>query len=347
MSAFKSLRVVRQILGVLAQASLLTWLFAGFSGCSADETPTCVPGQSIACVTSGCSGYQVCKPDGKSYAACVCEDPSGQQFPATGPNSGRLGAQCETSDDCRAGLECLGVDSTLIGGEGPSAGMCLAKCLPDHDFCQGLDARSKCIVLSDAGTPANKADDAAYCLPGCELGTQPNESDKCRGRVDLVCSESVIGSGVGFCRPACRDDRDCSGRHCNLGSGLCGDSARTGEPIGTLCDVAASPSACSGGCYQQSEAYALCSGVCSYGTPGCGQSDTSGKLDYFCAIQQATRSANGDLGYCAFLCDCDDDCDRTDAVCEPNPGLSGKTGRAGVCGSRNLPSGGKRKNKAC
>ena len=36
----------------------------------------CVPGQSIACAgVAACTGYQVCRPDGQSYAACNCAPP--------------------------------------------------------------------------------------------------------------------------------------------------------------------------------------------------------------------------------------------------------------------------------
>ena len=306
---------------------------------------TCTPGQSIACTGTGaCAGYQVCKSDGSGYADCICGDGSGRTFPPAGAYSGHLGAACTVKDDCRTGFECIASGSKLIHGEGPSAGMCLAKCLVDHDFCVDFDATSKCFVLDDGGT-ADAADDVAYCLPGCKLGMHPDDKDKCRSRVDLVCSEAVAGSGVGYCRPACGRDLDCAPRTCDIATGLCGDSAPSGDPIGSSCD--ATSSKCAGGCIAHGRSYSECSGVCSFGTPGCGQSRLDPPLDYYCAEDPTTGSGKGDLGYCSRLCVCDRDCGRPDAVCEPRPDLMAKTGRAGVCGSKTLSSGAARKSTPC
>ncbi len=318
---------------------------ASAAGCG-DSKAQCVPGQSIACAGNGCSGHQVCNASGDAFGECSCDSVGSGQFPSTGPSSGLLGAACAGPSNCRVGLECVTANSTLIDGEGPSGGMCLARCLPDHDFCQGLDARSRCVVLSDGGTPDELTDDLAYCLPGCSLGTQPNELDKCRGRVDLVCSESSMGSGVGFCVPACRGDVDCPGRVCNLRTGLCGDAPARGDDIGAQCS-AEGPDSCAGGCIAHGGSYAECSGVCSYGTAGCGQDQSAFPLSYYCYLDPATASGNGDLGYCAKLCDCDADCDRPDAVCEPRPTLTPKTGRKGVCGSKTYPDGTGRKRTPC
>jgi hypothetical protein len=313
-------------------------------GCG-DAAATCVPGKSIACSRGGCSGHQVCRDDGKAYDECICPGSDPGEFPSKGPNSGLIGAACASAADCRLGFDCLTSDSRLVNGQGPSAGICLQKCLPEHDFCPDFDARSKCIVLSDAGTPSQTLDDVSYCLPGCELGTQPNELDKCRGRVDLVCAESPTGSGVGFCRPACRSDLDCAGRYCDLGTGLCSDATPTGSSIGSSCGSTAS--SCAGGCIDRTSTYSECCGVCRYGTPGCGQQDQDPPLDYFCLLDPTTGSGDGDLGYCARLCDCDDDCGRSDAVCEPNELWSADTGRSGVCGSRTLENGDPRTNTPC
>jgi hypothetical protein len=324
--------------------ALVVLVGAGIQGCG-DGAATCVPGQSIACSRGGCSGHQVCRDDGKAYEECICSDSDPGEFPRTGPHSGLIGAACTSSADCREGFDCLTQGSRLLDGEGPSAGICLAKCLPEHDFCDALDARSKCVVLYDGGT-SDELDDLAYCLPGCELGTQPNELDKCRGRIDLVCAESPAGSGLGFCRPACRSDLDCGERYCNLGTGLCGDEPRTGSEIGASCGVAPLAS-CAGGCIDHGSAYSECSGVCRYGTPGCGQQSQDAPLDYFCFMDPTTGSGEGDLGYCQKLCDCDDDCDRADAVCEQKDTLPASTGRLGVCGSREYTNGELRPNTPC
>lgn len=334
------------------RASLVVLLAASTLGLNVGCGSTkagCVPGQSIACSLGGCEGHQVCRDDGSAYDACVCSGPDDGDFPKAGPHSGLIGAACASSADCRSGLECLTRDSKLVNGEGPSGGICLARCLPEHDFCKELDARSRCIVLYDGGTASDKLDDVAYCLPGCELGTQPNDEDKCRGRIDLVCAEAPAGSGVGFCRPACRSDVDCGERHCDLGTGLCGDKAFTGGEIGDACS-GPQASTCAGGCIDHGSSYSECSGVCRYGTPGCGQEEQDAPLDYdyFCYLDPTSSGAGeGDLGYCAKLCDCDDDCGRKDAVCEPRSSLVDSSGRAGVCGSRTYANGDPRAHTPC
>src|SRR5258706_1270272 len=125
---------------------LLTLLGAG-AGCGHDAPATaCVPGQSISCAGAhGCAGHQVCKSDGSGSGECLCGDGGLRSFPAVGPFSGLLGAACTTPDDCRHGLECITTGANLIGGEGPSSGMCLQRCRKDHNFCQEVDATAKCI----------------------------------------------------------------------------------------------------------------------------------------------------------------------------------------------------------
>lgn len=318
---------------------------AALAPAACGDSTNCTPGQSISCAGNGCMGHQVCAADGKAYGECQC-DSSQSQFPAKGPSSGLIGAACTGAPDCR-GFDCLAADSKVINGSGPSAGICLARCIPEHDFCKELDARSKCIVVDNGGTTANTLDDIAYCLPGCQMGTQANDLDKCRGRVDMVCSESLLGSGTGYCIPACRADLDCAGRHCNLESGLCQDTAPAGDPIGAACTPGQATS-CSGKCVDEGAAYAECTGSCSFGTPGCGQNDNTLPLKFYCYKDPSkglgTAPGSGDLGYCAKLCDRDADCGRTDAACEPQPSLKPKTGRAGVCGSKMLPGGGVRPN---
>ncbi len=327
-------------------SSVLALPVVSLPGCG-EAKPSCTPGQSIACAGNGCAGRQVCNADGKAYGECQCDSNQGL-FPATGQYSGLIGGACTGPASCRAGFDCLTADSKLINGKGPSAGICLAKCLPDHDFCKELDARSRCITLDNGGTLSNTLDDISYCLPGCKMGTQANELDKCRGRADLACSESPAGSGAGYCVPACRSDIDCAGRFCDLSTGLCQDSPRVGDPIGAACAPGAAASSCAGACTTVAGGYAECSGVCNYDTPGCGQTDNSLPLSYYCfhdpAISSGTASGVGDLGYCAKLCNSDRECLRTDAVCEPMPSLAAKTGRAGVCGSKQLSTGAPRPN---
>jgi len=319
-----------------------------FGGCGGGtkQPPSmaCVPGRSIACNgAQGCPGHQVCRDDGAAFDVCVCA--GDETFPAAGPASGLLGAACEDDSDCRKGFSCLTSTSTGIQGEGPSAGLCVLECARDASVCEKADASSNCIVLDDRGTTSG-VDDAAFCLPRCALGDPTTDDDKCRGRIDLVCSEDTAGTGLGYCRPACRGDIDCGKRHCDLRTGLCGDDAPSGAAIGSACDPAM-PS-CAGGCIDHGASYAECSGVCRFGTPGCGQDPSVGKpYDFYCYLDPSGRGGEGDLGYCTRVCDCNDDCARDDAVCEPHASLMSDTGRAGVCASKLFASGGARPSLPC
>jgi len=256
-----------------------------------------------------------------------------------------LGADCEGDGDCRSGLTCWAAASTSVLGEGPSAGLCVASCAKNPKACAAIDPNSTCVELDNNGTPADTTDDAAYCLPNCKLGPPTASDDKCRARLDLVCSETAQGAGAGYCRPACRSDVDCAPRVCDLKTGLCGDAAPSGEAIGSNCDPK-SPN-CAGGCISHSATYAECSGVCSFNTPGCGQTNSTPPYDFFCTLDPATNSGPGDLGYCSKLCNCDDDCGRADSVCEPITALATKTGRKGVCSAKTYASGEVRTHLPC
>ncbi len=218
-------------------------------------------------------------------------------------------------------------------------------CSRDARVCAAADPGTECVVLDDRGT-TSATDDAAFCLPTCKQGNPATNDDKCRGRIDLVCSEDTAGTGIGYCRPACRSDIDCGARRCDLRTGLCGDVAPTGDPIGSTCDPAMPK--CAGGCIDHGASYAECSGVCRYGTPGCGQATAGGPpFDYYCYLDPSGKGGDGDLGYCTKVCDCNDNCGRADAVCEPQPDLMTATGRKGVCASKVFASGGARPSLPC
>ncbi|HEX3596795.1 MAG TPA: hypothetical protein VHU80_16915 [Polyangiaceae bacterium] len=324
--------------------ALLVLLFAAVPAGCGHGSSSCVPGQSQKCAGEmGCSGYQVCSSDGTRFDDCICGDGGSHPFPETGQFSGKLGAYCVAASDCRNGLECITSSSNAIKGEGPSAGMCLQQCRVEHSTCVSVDATSQCISLDDAGTPDDPSDDLAYCLPGCKLGEQPATEDKCRGRADVVCTEYPSGANAGYCRPACRRDLDCAPRVCDLSTGLCADSPRSGAAIGENCS---DNSACTGGCIDQGVSFSECSGVCSYDADGCNQGNNF-PFDYFCSIAASAKAGSGDLGYCAKLCDCDDDCKRTDAVCEPHHDLIARAGRQGMCASKLTDAGAPRAGIAC
>jgi hypothetical protein len=337
-------------LGVVIVAVALLASAGAVSGCGETKTAAepaetaCTPGRSIACTgVDNCDGRQICDKAGATYGACMCA--GDETFASAGPASGLLGATCRDDGDCRAPYSCLPSTSEGIEGEGPSAGLCVLECARDASICERADAAAKCVVLDDRGTSDN-VDDAAFCLPTCTLGDPKADDDKCRGRVDLVCSEEIAGTGLGYCRPACRSDLDCGDRRCNLRTGMCGSQPPDGAGIGSACDPTAP--ACAGGCIEHGASYAECSGVCRLGTPGCGQATGDGPpFNFYCYLDPAGKGGNGDLGYCAKLCDCDDDCERADAVCEAESSLTEATGRKGVCASKVFGSGAARPHLPC
>jgi hypothetical protein len=285
----------------------------------------------------------VCREDGSGYDLCVCS--GDETFPSRGPSSGLPGATCQDDGDCRAGLTCLTTSSTSLKGEGPSAGLCLAECARDPSVCESLYPDTQCVVLDQGETPAS-IDDDAFCLPTCKLGPPGEGDDKCRGRVDLVCAEDTAGTAAGYCRPSCRADLDCGDRYCNLSTGLCSDTPLSGDAVGAACNPAAPQ--CAGGCVEHGSNYAECSGVCRLNTPGCGQLPSSKPpYDFWCYLDPSRVGGDGDLGYCTRACDCNDDCEREDAVCSPEETLTGETGRRGVCASKVYASGGVRPGIPC
>ena len=312
------------------------------AGCGAEDSG-CVAGQSVACAGNlGCPGHQVCKADGSGYAPCKCggDLPDGG-FTQTGPQSGRLGAACNGDAQCRAGLTCLTERSTAIDGQGPAKGICTADCSTDASVCAGFEPESVCQAIS-VGKPGG----AAYCFAGCSLGEPGFGADKCRGRSDLACSETAAGSGQGYCRPACQNDPHCGSRFCDLSTGLCGDAKRTGDAVGAYCD--ANQPSCAGACLPHG-GYSECSGACTLGAVGCGENRDDGPpYDAFCLLEPSSLSALGDLGYCAKLCDCDGECGRPDAVCQPLAAQQrSETGRKGSCASTTFVGGSVRPGIPC
>lgn len=338
------------LLGKLRTLGAVVLAVAVFGGCAETKAKTdtvdaaCTPGRSIACTgVDNCAGRQICDKGGASYGVCICA--GDETFASAGPASGLLGATCRDASDCRASYSCLDSASDDVEGEGPSAGLCVLECARDASICERADASTTCVVLDDRGT-SDSLDDAAYCLPTCTLGDPDPDDDKCRGRIDMVCNEQTAGTGVGFCRPACRSDLDCGDRHCNLRTGLCADQPPEGAGIGSACDPTAPE--CAGGCIEHGSSYAECSGVCRLGTPGCGQSTADGPpFNYYCYLDPSRMGGVGDLGYCTKLCDCDDDCARADTVCEADDSLSEATGRKGVCASKVFGSGAARPHVPC
>lgn len=316
-----------------------------------DAPPNCTPGISTKCFgENGCEGTQVCQDDGYRYRQCVCNErnvvpPIVIEAGADGRLPNMLGAPCVIDADCGPELFCLTSKSQTIFGEGPANGLCVADCAKSAAKCAGIDPSSICRTFDDKGTTNSTSDDIAYCTRGCVAGA-PAGIEKCFDRPDVACL--ALGTGVtkGTCIPACRNDTDCSPRYCDLASGLCSDGPRTGSPIGSTCSATAR-NTCLGFC-KGTGAYTECSGYCSNGRGGCGESGVA-PFNYLCLAPLTTGPwAEGDFGYCRKLCDCNDDCGRPDAVCSPLAAAqAGAAERKGECRSSTTDAGDPRPGIAC
>jgi hypothetical protein len=137
----------------------------------------------------------------------------------------------------------------------------------------------------------------------------------------------VDGSSSGlpdFCLPACRGDFECGGRVCDLSLGVCVDALSGTVPAGAPCDPGAITDPCRGGICVRLQgggsegSPGVCSGLCRLGSVGCGEDPgSSGPLASLCLFTDDPSSGTGDLGLCASLCDCDDDCGNPALVCDP------------------------------
>ena len=214
-----------------------------------------------------------------------------------------LGRACTSA--CAVDLICE--DDPSIPG-----GVCSQPCEFDSD-CAAISSGSLC---------------SGVCFEACELGD--TTAAKCHGRDDFSCrlldfkdtdtactsndncpADAICTQGICVelyiaCLPTCGSDDDCSGRHCNLGTGRCDDTPPTGKPIGAPCDKDRD---CAGVCVSTSTGK-MCTGNCSLSAPhGCGWNG-QGKADAACWWTPIynPNATDGDGAYCGQLCDCDNDC---------------------------------------
>jgi hypothetical protein len=125
-----------------------------------------------------------------------------------------------------------------------------------------------------------------------------------------------------ICYPICSQDSDCQGRKCDVASGLCADTAPTGDPVGAHCmtNADAGTSNCAGGCLPIGSAAGgttvaanVCTMYCVVGSlnscnwVGAGVSLTSGGAHGVCALASSNAQA-GDIGFCTQECDTAADC---------------------------------------
>lgn len=247
-----------------------------------------------------------------------------------------VGKPCAQNADCATGLFCatVGGNEMLVGG--PANGVCTADCSINPDVCLGIDKNSLCVTFNASGS-------VAFCLQTCTLGTPASGVIKCLGRSDMGCTDAGFGDGSGYCSPACRGDFDCSGRACDLSTGLCTEASKIvgTKPIGSPCDPNSVTEVCKGGfCLSMPDGNGMCSGFCTLGTAGCGEDPTATKLDAYCLFTfDPALTDVGDQGYCGQLCDCDADCRFTGSVCAPDATLQRSSGRAGYCTPKTATNG--------
>ncbi|HEX4337737.1 MAG TPA: hypothetical protein VH062_17610 [Polyangiaceae bacterium] len=260
----------------------------------------------------------------------------------TGSSTSPIGQPCLKDSDCgTAGLMCLLPSSTDFLGGGVPNGVCTMDCSADltavsasvTSVCAKIDPNAICLGVTNT---------LGYCWEACTTGAVPTTETKCHARHDMACADPQ-GLGTGFCKPTCRGDFDCAGRVCDLADGICTDPIDKARnlPSGAKCDPNAATDTCTGACIGVQEGDAavasigFCSGFCKLGEVGCGVDPTSkDPVESYCLFGTDANSDAGDLGFCAELCDCNDDCKDPDFICSTVTGLSAQVGRLGACGPK-------------
>ncbi len=282
-------------------------------------------------------------------------NPGGDGGPVGNPRATAIGRPCIKASDCGTqGLTCLLPTGAEFDGAGVPNGLCTLDC--SADLTAVITAESACTKIDPTAICLPATATSAYCVEPCTIGMIPSGEVKCHNRHDTACSASRSGA-FAYCRPACRGDFDCSGRKCDLARGLCVDAPNLNgtRPVGTACDPNATTNACLGPCLGftsddgGSSNLGFCSGLCTIGEVGCGVDPTSkGQVGSMCLFAPSQSNDLGDLGFCAQLCDCNDECLDRDFICSAVMGLSGQVGRAGACGPVALDASGRpEKGIAC
>jgi hypothetical protein len=117
------------------------------------------------------------------------------------------------------------------------------------------------------------------------------------------------------CLPTCGNDSDCGGgQFCDFASGFCIPEAPTGLPLGSPCTPVGTGELdpCNGFCGALLSEHNQCQVTCTSGdTSACGDTG-SGTAEGACLFPTnftpAGDDPTGDQGYCAKLCDCDEEC---------------------------------------
>jgi len=252
-----------------------------------------------------------------------------------------IGQPCLKDSDCGTmGLTCLLPTGNDFLGGGIANGVCTYDCSSDITAVS-VTAESACAQVDPNATCLQVSPTQGYCWELCTIGAVPSSEIKCHNRRDMGCYDPD-GTGTGYCKPACRGDFDCAGRKCDLSEGICVDSipAAKNLPLGSKCDPNADSDPCQGTCIGISDgdssatpSVGFCSGLCKLGEIACGVDPSSkAAIQADCLFGPDQNADLGDLGFCAQLCDCNDDCKDPDFICSTLPTqLSSQLGRAGGC----------------
>jgi hypothetical protein len=284
--------------------------------------------------------------------------------PNTGGSSGSasttpIGQACLKDTDCSLpGLVCLLPTGSEFAGGGVSNGVCSLDCSKDITAVSA-SAPSTCFMVDQTATCLQVSNTQAFCVESCTPGAVPSTETKCHGRRDMACADPN-DTGRGYCKPTCRGDYDCKGRSdsalCDLADGTCVDKIDPTRKLaaGSKCDPNAADDICEGTCVgilegdASSTAVGFCSGLCKLGEAGCGVDITStDPADAYCLFGTTAASDLGDIGFCAQLCDCNDDCRNPDFICSTVSGLSMQIGRIGACGPKSAANSGEPNGIAC
>jgi hypothetical protein len=273
-------------------------------GCGSDDPgegySSCYIGEERSCLDSnGCKGTQTCT--ASTWQACVCNAESATDGSSA---STRLGGACVSSAQCPEGAVCLDPASSSWFGGAPPAGICAADCSVDASLCDNYEA-SVCITAGSGNS---------FCMPSCSVSAIPSDSSSCSAVPHSAC-DVLPGQETGFCRPFCMLDGDCASGLCDRRYGNCvSETPAASVSFGQRC----SPDAltCNGVCLQLSPGNYVCSNRCVFGsTSECAGTTSTDRLGA-CAYASSSAAAKGSLGYCAALCDCNDDCAASGFVCE-------------------------------
>jgi hypothetical protein len=308
-----------------------------------------------ACVVIAPSCYRVEisleRPGGAAGAAGQGSE-VGEAGSAGAPDGAGIGSACDSDRECgdAPGLRCLRASSDADPLGSPAKGLCTAECSADQD-CQRLGAGLVCgsfaePPLSDGVAPA---DAKRWCLLGCSVG-EPSGAAKCRGRAEMACRPFARADAIqcstelcpngeacfrGWCRtlacgPRCNVDGDCpSELYCNAQTGLCDAAQKQAVPVGKTCSKGSTSECGEGVCVEAMQDGLVLEHICSQScTLGSSCAEGTGA----CIVSRFPDHADGDAGYCAKTCECDDDC-SADARCYPwkAPDLTARYKSAGFC----------------